>query len=116
MKSEIHPKYHENAVITCVCGNVIKTGSTREKMEVEICSKCPPFYTGTEKLIDTAGRVEKFKARKAKSKAAPKKTEKVRVRKTVPIKAVPAKKASATKAVATKPKAKKAPAKKEIAK
>jgi large subunit ribosomal protein L31 len=81
MKPEIHPEYHSNAVITCVCGNTIKTGSTKEKMEVEICSKCHPFYTGQEKLIDTAGRVEKFKARRAKGEAAPKKEKKVRVKK-----------------------------------
>ncbi len=66
MKEKIHPVYHSDATITCACGNVIKTGSTREKMEVEICSKCHPFYTGQEgRMLDTAGRVEKFKARKA---------------------------------------------------
>jgi large subunit ribosomal protein L31 len=81
MKSEIHPKYHEDAVITCVCGNTVKTGSTKEKMEVEICSSCHPFYTGTEKLIDTAGRVEKFKARRAKGEAATKTEKKPRAKK-----------------------------------
>jgi len=81
MKSDIHPEYHKDAVITCVCGNTIKTGSTKEKMEVEICSKCHPFYTGTEKLIDTAGRVEKFKARRAQAETAPKKTKKPRTKK-----------------------------------
>jgi large subunit ribosomal protein L31 len=104
MKAEIHPKYHENAVITCVCGNVIKTGSTQEKMEIEICSKCHPFYTGTEKLIDTAGRVEKFKARRAKGESAPKKEKKVRVKKTpvekkpvAKVKKAPAKKTATKK-------------------
>jgi large subunit ribosomal protein L31 len=96
MKPEIHPEYHSNAAITCVCGNVIKTGSTKEKMEVEICSKCHPFYTGTEKLIDTAGRVEKFKARRAKGEATPKKEKKVRVKKTAASKEAP-KKAPAKK-------------------
>ncbi|MCK9497674.1 MAG: 50S ribosomal protein L31 [Candidatus Colwellbacteria bacterium] len=81
MKSDIHPEYHKDAVITCVCGNTIKTGSTKEKMEVEICSKCHPFYTGTEKLIDTAGRVEKFKARRAQAETAPKKAKKPRTKK-----------------------------------
>jgi large subunit ribosomal protein L31 len=98
MKPEIHPEYQANATITCACGNTIKAGSTKEKMEVEICSKCHPFYTGTEKLIDTAGRVEKFKARRAKGEAAPKKEKKVRVKKAglaeSPKKATAAKKAS----------------------
>ncbi len=75
MKSEIHPKYYKNAVINCVCGNAIKAGSTKEKMETEICNKCHPFYTGAEKLIDAAGRVEKFKTRKAKG-VSPKKSVK----------------------------------------
>lgn len=80
MKPEIHPNYKEDAVITCACGNTIKTGSTKEKMEVEICSSCHPFYTGQEKLIDTAGRVEKFKARRATAtaKTQPKAEKKVR--------------------------------------
>jgi len=105
MKSGIHPEYHENATITCVCGNVLRLGSTKEKMEVEICSKCHPFYTGAEKLIDTAGRVEKFKARRAKGEATPKKEKKVRIKKVSAVKTVvksasrrtPAKKTSAVK-------------------
>jgi len=121
MKPEIHPKYHENAVITCVCGNIIKTGSTREKMEIEICSKCHPFYTGTEKLIDTAGRVEKFKARRAKGEAAPKKTKKVRAQKVAVTKAIApkkvvAKKTPTKKPTATKAETKKTPTKKPTAK
>jgi len=68
MKAEIHPKYHTNAKVTCACGNTFSVGSTAEKIEVEVCSACHPFYTGTEKVIDTAGRVEKFKARMAKAK------------------------------------------------
>ncbi|RKX91034.1 MAG: 50S ribosomal protein L31 [Spirochaetes bacterium] len=59
MKAGIHPKY-EMATITCACGNVIKTKSTVKDIEVEICSKCHPFYTGKQKLVDTAGRVERF--------------------------------------------------------
>ncbi|PIT96932.1 50S ribosomal protein L31 [Candidatus Campbellbacteria bacterium CG10_big_fil_rev_8_21_14_0_10_35_52] len=68
MKKEIHPKYYKNANITCSCGNSFEVGSTAEKIEVEVCSACHPFYTGSEKIIDTAGRVEKFKARMAKAK------------------------------------------------
>ncbi|HDN67865.1 MAG TPA: 50S ribosomal protein L31 [Firmicutes bacterium] len=59
MKEGIHPKYEE-ATITCSCGNTIKTRSTVKKMRVEICSRCHPFYTGAQKLVDSAGRVEKF--------------------------------------------------------
>ena len=60
MKDKIHPKY-EAATITCACGEVIHTRSTKPSIKVEICSRCHPFFTGTTKLIDTAGRVEKFK-------------------------------------------------------
>ncbi|MBI3589411.1 MAG: 50S ribosomal protein L31 [Candidatus Liptonbacteria bacterium] len=81
-KADIHPQYFPKAHVKCVCGNTFTVGATREKIEVEICSKCHPFYTGEEKLIDTAGRVEKFKARKLKASAAPKKEKKVRVKKT----------------------------------
>ena len=59
MKSDIHPKYFKSTV-TCGCGNTFETGSTKEKIAVEICSKCHPFFTGTQKFVDTAGRVEKF--------------------------------------------------------
>jgi large subunit ribosomal protein L31 len=68
MKTEIHPKYFTSAKVKCACGNTFEIGSTREKLEVEVCSACHPFYTGAEKVIDTAGRVEKFKARAAKAK------------------------------------------------
>jgi len=70
MKKEIHPKYYKNAIIRCSCGNTIKTGSTRPEMVVEICGACHPFYTGKEKIIDTAGRIEKFKQRLSKQKSA----------------------------------------------
>ncbi len=65
MKTDIHPKYYTEATTTCACGNTFSIGSTKESVEVEVCSKCHPFYTGNEKVIDTAGRVEKFKARTA---------------------------------------------------
>ena len=62
MKDGIHPKYGP-AVIRCACGNVIETRSTNPEIRVEICSKCHPFFTGRQKLVDTGGRVDKFKKR-----------------------------------------------------
>ena len=62
MKNDIHPKVF-NATITCACGNVIKTRSTKKDIKVEICSKCHPFFTGKQKLVDTSGRVDMFKKR-----------------------------------------------------
>ncbi|MBM3266229.1 MAG: 50S ribosomal protein L31 [Candidatus Sericytochromatia bacterium] len=59
MKEKIHPKYAK-AVVTCVCGNSFETGSTRPQIKVEICSNCHPFFTGTQKIVDTEGRVERF--------------------------------------------------------
>ena len=59
MKSGIHPKY-EMTTITCACGNVIETRSTVKNIQVEICSACHPFFTGKQKLVDTAGRIERF--------------------------------------------------------
>jgi len=81
MKADIHPTYFPKAKVTCACGNSFVVGSTREEVKVEICSKCHPFYTGAKTLIDTAGRVEKFKSRKAKADAAPKKEKKTRAKK-----------------------------------
>lgn len=62
MKDGIHPVY-KDTTITCACGNVIHTRSTKENIRVEICSKCHPFYTGKQKLVDTSGRVDMFKKR-----------------------------------------------------
>lgn len=59
MKESIHPKYYQTT-IRCACGEVIETGSTKEDIKVEICSKCHPFFTGKQKLVDTGGRVERF--------------------------------------------------------
>ena len=70
MKVDIHPKYNEKAKVTCACGSTFTVGSTKDVIAVEICSSCHPFYTGTEKSLDAAGRVEKFKRRAGK--AAPK--------------------------------------------
>jgi len=65
MKADIHPAYHKAAKATCACGAVFAIGSTKEKIEMEICSQCHPLFTGNEKIVDTAGRVEKFKAKRA---------------------------------------------------
>ena len=75
MKPKIHPKYVETTVV-CGCGETFKTRSTKERIVVEVCSKCHPFYTGKQKLVDTAGRVEKFQRKygwgqKAGAAAAP---------------------------------------------
>jgi large subunit ribosomal protein L31 len=72
MKKNIHPKYGK-AIIECACGNKFETASTIPYIKVEICSMCHPFYTGQYKLIDTAGRVDKFKAKLAKIKQMKKK-------------------------------------------
>ncbi|MBU4536782.1 50S ribosomal protein L31 [Patescibacteria group bacterium] len=63
MKKDIHPEYFQNSKAKCACGAEFEVGSTMKEISVEICSACHPFYTGNEKVIDTAGRVEKFKAR-----------------------------------------------------
>jgi len=62
MKSSIHPKYHE-VMVTCACGETFRTRSTNPELRLEICSKCHPFFTGRQKLIDSAGRVERFEKR-----------------------------------------------------
>jgi len=63
MKKDIHPKYYDKAKVQCACGNSFTVGSTKESIEVEICSQCHPFYTGKEKILDSMGRVEKFRKR-----------------------------------------------------
>ncbi|MCD5383657.1 50S ribosomal protein L31 [candidate division WOR-3 bacterium] len=68
MKDKIHPKYYDIGVI-CACGNVVQTRATVKQLHVEICSKCHPFFTGKQKLIDTAGRVERFEKRYRKCRA-----------------------------------------------
>lgn len=67
MKQGIHPTYYPKASVKCACGNTFETGATVEKLEVEICSECHPFFTGKAKLLDAAGRVDKFKERLAKA-------------------------------------------------
>lgn len=66
MQKQLHPQYFTTAKISCACGNILTVGSTVENISVEICSVCHPFYTGKQKLVDTAGRVEKFQRRVAK--------------------------------------------------
>ena len=93
MKTDTHPTYFAQAKITCSCGNVTTVGSTREALKTELCSACHPFYTGKHKLIDTAGRVDKFKAKQtlaeekkvaAEAKKSAKKTKNQYVEKQVP--------------------------------
>ena len=79
MKDKIHPVYKESTIV-CVCGEVIKTRSTKPSIHVDLCSKCHPFFTGTQKLVDSAGRIEKFSKRYA-GKTKPKvKAEKAEVK------------------------------------
>lgn len=68
MKEGIHPNY-KDTTITCACKNVIKTRSTKENIHVEVCSNCHPFYTGTQKLIDTEGRIDRFMRKYSKKKS-----------------------------------------------
>ena len=65
MKDKIHPKYNDNVKVSCSCGNTFTTGSTASEIKTEVCSACHPFYTGKQKIVDTARRVEKFHARVA---------------------------------------------------
>lgn len=83
MKKDIHPQYFAEAKATCACGNSFITGSTKPELNVEICSACHPFYTGKEKLIDTAGRVDRFRKMQTKKgeMAAKKGVKKERVKK-----------------------------------
>lgn len=79
MKADIHPQFYKDVLAKCACGATFKVGSTKEKISVEICSNCHPFYTGKENLLDTAGRVERFKARQSKKAPATKKATPVKV-------------------------------------
>lgn len=74
MKTNIHPKYYENAKVTCQCGYAFETGSTKPEIHVEICSQCHPFYTGQSKFVDTQGRIDRFKAKVEKAKERKNKT------------------------------------------
>ncbi len=63
MKDKIHPQFYTDAKVICACGNTFTTGSTRKVLKVELCSKCHPFFTGERRMVDTLGRVERFKRR-----------------------------------------------------
>jgi large subunit ribosomal protein L31 len=63
MKDKIHPKYYDNAKVSCLCGNNFTLGSTKPEIRVEVCSKCHPFFTGEQRIVDSMGRVERFKKR-----------------------------------------------------
>jgi large subunit ribosomal protein L31 len=84
MKQGIHPKYFDNCQVTCACGNKFTTGSTLEKIDVEVCSKCHPFFTGQQKFVDIKGRIDKFneKVIQGKKYAATKATKKKDKKKT----------------------------------
>lgn len=69
MKKDIHPEFHKDCKVTCACGHTFTTGSTLKEIRVEICDHCHPFYTGKQKFIDTARRVEKFQERAGKQTA-----------------------------------------------
>ncbi len=69
MKTQVHPTYYENAVVTCACGNTFTTGSTHKELKTEICAVCHPFYTGQQRIVDTGGQVERFRRRAAKGRA-----------------------------------------------
>ena len=73
MKKDIHPKYFPKARVQCACGNTFNIGSTKEYIETEICSRCHPFYTGKDKIVDKKGRVERFRKRLAKKEKLRKK-------------------------------------------
>jgi len=77
MKQGIHPQYFDKCKVTCACGNNFTTGSTHEKIDVDVCSKCHPFFTGQTKFVDIKGRIDKFneKLNKAKTKKVSKKTK-----------------------------------------
>ena len=77
MKKDIHPAYHADAQIKCACGNVMVVGSTLKEINTELCSACHPFYTGKQKIVDTARRVEKFQAKAAAKTTARSKTAKL---------------------------------------
>lgn len=72
MKKNIHPKYYDNATVQCACGNKFTVGLTKEFIEIEVCSKCHPFYTGKQKILDTLGQVQKFQKRLEKIKKSDK--------------------------------------------
>lgn len=81
MKKDIHPTYYPDAKVRCACGNEFVVGSTRKELVIDICAKCHPYYTGKQQLVDTAGRVERFRSRTTKAKTVTKKEKKPRIKK-----------------------------------
>ena len=63
MKTQIHPQYFQDAVVTCSCGNTFTTGATKKDLKIEVCSNCHPFFTGEQRIVDTEGRVDRLKKR-----------------------------------------------------
>jgi large subunit ribosomal protein L31 len=96
MKPGIHPEY-KPAKVVCACGNVIETRSVRGDFHIEICAQCHPFFTGKQKIMDTAGRIERFKTRYAAAPATSAQPKKVEAAKAVPAKAEPTKENRAAK-------------------
>lgn len=94
MKEKIHPEYYPNAQVICGCGNTFTTGSTKKVLKVELCSKCHPFFTGERRMIDTAGRVERFEQRAKKTEA--KRAEATKTAKPKAVKPAATKPAAAT--------------------
>ncbi len=82
MKTDLHPTYYPKASVQCACGNHFNVGSVKELIETEVCANCHPFYTKQEKVLDTQGRVQKFKERLSKKSETPKKAKKTKARKT----------------------------------
>lgn len=77
MKANIHPTYYDDAKIICSCGNTFTTGATVPEIHVELCSKCHPFYTGQQKFVDTASRIDKFRKKVEIAKEKPQKAKKI---------------------------------------
>jgi large subunit ribosomal protein L31 len=68
MRAQIHPTFHVDAVVHCLCGNTFRTGSTHPELKTEVCSVCHPFFTGQQRIVDTGGQVERFQKRLTKSR------------------------------------------------
>lgn len=81
MKANIHPKFYEDAVVVCACGNTFITGSTKKHINVEVCHKCHPFYTGEQRFIDTKGRVDAFQKKQEIAKIYQEKTKQKKMKK-----------------------------------
>lgn len=102
MNKNIHPEFYNNCKVTCACGNTFTTGSTIKAMRIELCNKCHPFYTGKQKFVDTARRVEKFQERAGKKTALLESVKVKKVKTAITAETAPtAKKATKTKTTKT---------------